>query len=44
VKGEGEHRFAYDKLWEDTQWLEARDAGMSLQPVAQRRAGDTAAQ
>ena len=45
MKGEGEHiRLACDKLWLDTQWLLGCDASMGPQPVAQRRAGDTAAQ
>jgi len=45
VKGEGEHiRLACDKLWDDTQQLEGRGATMGPQLVAQRHAGDTAAQ
>jgi len=45
MKGEGEHiRLPGDKLWGDTQWLEERGASMGPQPVAQKHAGDTAAQ
>ena len=45
MKGEGEHiRLPGDKLWGDTQWLEGRGASMGPQPVAQKHAGDTAAQ
>jgi len=45
VQGEGEHIGpAGDKLWCDTQRLEGRDASTGPQPVAQRSAGDTAAQ
>jgi len=45
VEGEGEHIGpAGDKLCSDTQWLEGRSASTCPQPVAQRSAGDTAAQ
>jgi len=45
VKEEGEHiRLASDKRWDDTQWLEGWGASTGPQPVAQRHAGDTAAQ
>ena len=45
MKGEGEHiRLASDKLWGDEQLLEGWDASTGPQPVAQRHAGNTAAQ
>ena len=45
MKEEGEHiRLAYDKLWDGTQQLEGWGASTGPQPVAQRHAGDTAAQ
>jgi len=45
VKGEGEHIGPEsDKLWGDTKWMEGRGASMGPHPVAQRSAGDTAAQ
>jgi len=44
-KGEGKHiRLACDKLWDDTQWLEGQGASTGPQTVAQKHAGDTAAQ
>jgi len=45
VKGEGEPiKLAGDHLWDNTHWLEGWGASMGPQPVAQRRAGGTAAQ
>jgi len=45
VKGEGENIGPVgDKLWGDTQWLEGRGTCTGPQPLAQRHAGDTAAQ
>ena len=45
MNGEGEHsRPVCDKLWDEAQWLEEWGASMGPQPVAQRCAGDTAAQ
>ena len=33
MKGKREHtRLAYDKLWDDTQWLEGQGASMGPQP------------
>jgi len=37
-------RLASDKLWGDIQWLKGQGDSMGLQPVARRRAVDTAAQ